>query len=348
MNNVYLRVNVGYEIYLYMHEHQLNVTVPAYDIFNKQCLDLVIERGTYSFSILGNHYTLQTQNPGHYIFETFNRSNISQVAEQIKPNLYYKSSTKIERAQLLQEEYERSISNDIKLTFAYSEKEKILLHEYSKIWSWLDYGSELSSVISIMDWLNSHVKHNGYVVLPRNQTACELLQLSENRFHNQMSCRGLAIIASEMCLSVGLTSRIVFCMQKETEINDCHVVYEVFIQNLNKWVMFDPSYNVYLLDDQGIPLSVWEVRTLLSEEPQRIKFNSGANYLGRKLSQQLYLRSLIRKFYRFIIPKDSYEGCCTRSEMYELVPNTKSYQKENVTLVDNPDIFWRPPYSGRW
>lgn len=60
---------------------------------------------------------------------------------------------------------------------------------------------------------------------------------------------------------------------------DNHVVAQVFINELKKWVMLDPTYSAYLTNEQGEPLSLLELRDYFA--------NQKAVFLAKKLNTMM-------------------------------------------------------------
>ena len=61
--------------------------------------------------------------------------------------------------------------------------------------------------------------------------------------------------------------------------DDNHVVCEVFIPENNKWIMLDPTYNGYIMDENNSICSVLELRHALANRVN-LKFSDKFNYNG--------------------------------------------------------------------
>lgn len=84
-----------------------------------------------------------------------------------------------------------------------------------------------------------------------------------------------------MLMSVGIKARYVTCLPEDAEDGDCHVVNEVFLPELGKWVMLDSDMDKVVTDMDGRPLSLRELRDkLIAGEPYLIngKVNEGQYY----------------------------------------------------------------------
>ncbi len=97
-----------------------------------------------------------------------------------------------------------------------------------------------------------------------NHVECNALQLLayslENREHG-INCLNKAKILSECCLTLGIYARRVFIHPFSPFDFDSHVVCEIYDECLNKWVMLDPTTDGYFVDENRMPLSVYEIRT---------------------------------------------------------------------------------------
>jgi hypothetical protein len=172
---------------------------------------------------------------------------------------------------------------------------------------------DLSKTLNLMQWLNGHVSHRGdfasalpdvYEKLPKN--ALGILEYSFNKGQDKgINCYMLAITFTELCLSVGLKSRVVSLNPMNPYDYDNHLVTMVWIENLSKWVMFDPQYNAYLRDTEGNYLNPLEVRDLLCRN-KTIIVNDGLTYNGAKYDTAKYINYLAKNL--FYIQTPSFTG----------------------------------------
>jgi len=123
-------------------------------------------------------------------------------------------------------------------------------------------GSELSQIFNLLHWVHNLVKHDGSSDNPTLKNAIELINVCkvENRGVN---CRMLATILNECYLSMGIKSRYITCMPKETKFDDCHVINMVYSKELKKWIWIDPTFDSYVMDEKGNLLGIQEVRERL-------------------------------------------------------------------------------------
>lgn len=162
---------------------------------------------------------------------------------------------------------------------------------------------------------------------------------------------------------MGIKSRFITCMPKETEFDDCHVINMVYSKELEKWIWIDPTFDAYVMDEKGNLLGIREVRERLVNG-QPLVLNADANW-NREILQikEKYLENYMAKnLYRVQTPLVSEYDTGTwkngKEVTYvELLPldgieqtPQKKEQTSNTTGVkytfyktNNPNLFWTKP-----
>ncbi|WP_300663219.1 transglutaminase-like domain-containing protein, partial [Fluviicola sp.] len=223
-------------------------------------------------------------------------------------------------------------------------------------------GNEVSKIINLMHWVHNTVRHDGSSDNPVLKNALDLIQVCkmENRGIN---CRMMATILNECYLSMGIKSRHITCMPKETKFEDCHVINMVYSRDLKKWIWMDPTFDAYVMDEKGELLGVQEVRERLISGKTLI-LNPDANW-NRRNSQtkEEYLDQYMAKnLYRLETPVTSEYDTETQKEgkvfvYIQLLPLDgleQTPQKVESTIIqtgerfviyktNNPDLFWVKP-----
>lgn len=223
-------------------------------------------------------------------------------------------------------------------------------------------GNETSKIINLMHWVHNIVRHDGSSDNPTLKNAIDLIKVckAENRGIN---CRMMAMILNECYLSMGIKSRYVTCMPKETQFEDCHVINMVYSNDLKKWIWMDPTFDAYVMDEKGELLGLDEVRERLIKGKMLI-LNPDSNW-NRKSSQtkEEYLEEYMAKnLYRLRTPLMSEYNTETwgkdkKVTYIELLPLDGIEQtpqkeefidnKSGATLTyyktNNPAVFWKIP-----
>lgn len=138
-------------------------------------------------------------------------------------------------------------------------------------------GNTISKVINFMHWVHNLIPHDGNHNNPDGKNAKSLIAVCK-RDNRGLNCRGLATVLNECYLSLGIPSRFVTCLPKDSlHIDpDCHVINTVFIDSLHKWIWIDPTNDAYVMNEKGELLGIEEVRKRLVDNLP-LALNADAN-----------------------------------------------------------------------
>lgn len=144
-------------------------------------------------------------------------------------------------------------------------------------------GAAFDRAVRVMDWLTTHVRHNGSCNPDGPRCARTALTYAFDQPEKGVNCAWLATTLTECLLSLGIPARTVYIMPFAPYDCDNHVVTEAWAAD--GWVMLDPTCNCYVRDAQGQLLSVLTLRTALADR-QPVAFNDGLRYNGQPYSQE--------------------------------------------------------------
>jgi len=223
-------------------------------------------------------------------------------------------------------------------------------------------GDELSQIFNLLHWIHNLIKHEGNSYNPHQRNALDLIQICETE-NRGVNCRMLATILNECYLAMGIKSRFVTCMPKETEFDDCHVINMVFSKELGKWIWIDPTFAAYVMDEKGNLLGIQEVRERIIKG-QPLILNADANWNREYLQTKEHYLDIY-------MAKNLYRLQCSLSSEYntetwekgkeiiyvELLPidgieqtpqkREQGNQEDGVKTIhyktNNPDLFWEKP-----
>lgn len=137
-------------------------------------------------------------------------------------------------------------------------------------------GGDFAKAINLMRWLSSHIYYKGNFNEPIAHNSLELLNYAYDKGALYgINCVALATILSECLLAIGLKARRVFLMPCSPYDGDFHAVTHVYIREMDKWVMFDPTFNIYFSNKQGEYLSILDLRSYLANQ-ELVIFNDKA------------------------------------------------------------------------
>ncbi|WP_286969240.1 MULTISPECIES: transglutaminase-like domain-containing protein [unclassified Flavobacterium] len=223
-------------------------------------------------------------------------------------------------------------------------------------------GSETSQILNLLHWVHKTIRHDGASYNPELKNAIDLIKIckTENR---GLNCRMMATILNECYLALGIKSRYITCMPKETDFDDCHVINMVYSNEFKKWIWIDPTFDAYVMNEKGELLGIQEVRERLITGKTLIlnpeaNWNNKAtqtkeNYLEIYMAKNLYrLKSPVYSEYDTetakngkeiayveLLPLDGIEQTPQKAEF----TNTKTNVKTTNYKTNNPNLFWAKP-----
>lgn len=163
-------------------------------------------------------------------------------------------------------------------------------------------GNEISKILNLLHWIHNIIRHDGSRESPKLKNAIDLIKICKKE-SSGVNCRMMATILNECYLSIGIKSRFVTCMPKETEFNDCHVINTVYSYDLKRWIWIDPTNDAYVMDEKGELLGIEEIRERLING-KRLILNPEANWNKKQSrTKEEYLDNYMAKnLYRMQTP----------------------------------------------
>ncbi|MGN0696515.1 MAG: transglutaminase-like domain-containing protein [Oscillospiraceae bacterium] len=156
--------------------------------------------------------------------------------------------------------------NDIVLTYDLDNEEYVELSEKYDIEKTAGNGTEFEKALALMDEYSGRLYHLSDYDNRADMNAMALLEYSLDNRSQGINCRAKAQILNEMCLALGIYSRKVWLHPNSVYDKECHVVNEIWDSSLNKWIMLDITNNFYWIDENGVPLSILEIRDHLADQ----------------------------------------------------------------------------------
>jgi hypothetical protein len=216
-------------------------------------------------------------------------------------------------------------------------------------------GNEVTRIINLMKWTHNVVLHSSTFSgdYPGCMSASCLIEYSKTNKIG-LPCYFISLILNDIYLSMGFRSKYVFCLPDETDVSDNHVINIVYSETLKKWVWIDPTFEVYVMDENQNMLNVYEVRQGLIKN-QKLVVSEGVNLNGKTVEGSTwYLNYMSKNLFRFIVPINSqtnYESSNMPSYI-ELIPLYYNPEKAPIGAkidkgtgykyyTNNEKQFWR-------
>lgn len=124
---------------------------------------------------------------------------------------------------------------------------------------------DFHTALRVMDWLSAHTHYCGlqFRLIP-DRTPAILAYGYDKPFRNAINCRFKAIAMADCLLALQKKAYPVALIAQKEKGKDqpCHLMVQMYARELEKWVVFDPSFRTYFLDETGRPLDIFELRAI--------------------------------------------------------------------------------------
>ena len=230
----------------------------------------------------------------------------------------------------------------------------VKIREHFKLDSVAGAGDEISKIKNLLHWVHEIVPHDGNSYNPEVKNTIAMVELckKENRGVN---CRMMAQMLTEVYLAMGFKARFVTCLPKDY-VSDCHVITTVYSNTLNKWLWVDPTFDAYVMDENGTMLSIAEVRERLRED-KPLQLNDYANWNHKsKQTKEYYIDHYMAKNLYHLVCMEwarfnhetAIEGQTYRYIAlmpYDEINSKSSAINWNYLRICDDKLFWQSPYE---
>ena len=225
-------------------------------------------------------------------------------------------------------------------------------------------GNNVSQILNLMHWIHNLIPHDGGHNNPAVMNAMSMIAVCKQEGRG-LNCRGLATVLNECYLSMGIKSRFVTCLPKDSLgiDNDCHVINMVYSTQLNKWLWIDPTFDAFVMNEKGDLLSMEEVRErIINDRPLILSPEANWNHKASETKDYYLYYYMAKNLYLLQCPISSEYDTETRQEgkrinYVSLVPldyfkksldKVESTNNTNKTTfvyykTNNQNSFWQAP-----
>ena len=206
--------------------------------------------------------------------------------------------------------------------------------------------STWDKTLAIAQFVARNIPHANQTQQPKSRNAIDLWEFTRT-VEPGFNCRLHSILTFELLTSVGIDATFITCLPKHDD-GDCHVVNQVWIPELGKWVMIDSDSGGYCATDgNGNLLSLQEIRErYISGDP--IVYHPGFSNAQESTGSH-HFRYMAKNTYWFSSWDDIHygqeSGNGNGSRYFNLVPSGYkpfNYQKGDL-LTSDADQFWAAP-----
>jgi hypothetical protein len=221
-------------------------------------------------------------------------------------------------------------------------------------------GNDVAKIKNLLHWIHTLIPHDGNHGNPEVKNAMSMIQQCK-RDNRGLNCRGLATVLNECYLSLGIKSRFVTCLPKDSlkRDNDCHVINMVYCESFKKWIWIDPTNEAYVTNEKGELLSVEEVRErMIKELPLVVNPDANWNMKSPVVISGYLFRYMAKNLYMLECPVNSQYDTETNSpgkvvsyirllplDYFDQKPDKKESNGYIFYKTNNPKTFWQTPNS---
>ncbi len=236
---------------------------------------------------------------------------------------------------------------DVEINYVPDSKRAEEIMEYFSLDTLYDAGaSTWEKTLAIGKFVATNIPHDNQKEYPKYVNAIGLWEYTKT-VAPAFNCRLHSILTYELLTSAGIKARYITCLPYDRNDNDCHVVNEVWLPEIGKWVMIDTDMKRYVADREGNLLSLAEIREHFINDKKLVVYHNFDNP-SSKIS-----------YYHAYMAKNTYWFCCwgdlgfyqedyntfpeskLRSRYYALVPEGfETFSGKEITTHD-PEQFWR-------
>lgn len=235
-----------------------------------------------------------------------------------------------------------------------NDHELVRIREHFNLDSVAGAGDEISKIKNLLHWVHEIVPHDGSSYNPEVKNTLAMVEFCKKEKRG-VNCRMMAQMLTEVYLAMGFKARFVTCLPHDY-ISDCHVITTVYSNTLNKWLWVDPTFDAYVMDENGTMLSIAEVRERLRED-KPLQLNDYANWNHKtKQTKEYYLDQYMAKNLYYLVCMEwarfnhetFFEGQTYNYIAlmpYDKVNSESNSLKWNYLRVCDDEWFWQSPYE---
>lgn len=228
-------------------------------------------------------------------------------------------------------------TNHTSLSFRYEfDKEKAeTLDDLYHINEVAGTGSDLEKALRLLAWVHDTIKHDGETLPDIPITSIDLLAYAYQKQHEcGINCRLMSTVLSECLLAIGLCARNVYLMPYSPYDCDNHVATNVYINDLNKWILIDPTFNLYFTDEHDAILDAAELRSKCANM-ENIKICKDCNYNHKPISEDFLKEYYAKNLFFFKTNEVNQfgteeEGSCKTVVMCPAYFDVKKWEQKNI------------------
>ena len=206
--------------------------------------------------------------------------------------------------------------------------------------------STWEKTLAIGKFVAGNIPHDNQKEYPEYVNAIGLWEYTKT-VAPAFNCRLHSILTYELLTAAGIKSRYITCLPYDRNDNDCHVVNEVWLPEIGKWVMIDSDMKRYVTDKKGNLLSLAEIREHFINDQKVVVYYNFEKPISRISSYHAYMAKNTYWFCRWgdlgFYQEDykTFPNSKLRSRYYALVPEGFEPFRGGEIITHDPEQFWQ-------
>lgn len=170
--------------------------------------------------------------------------------------------------------------------------------------------NDFKTIQNLLAFVSQHITHGNDANegVPRN--ALGFLTHAFDKPEHVLNCKEQSITLAECFLAVKIPAYPIWEFPYSPYDMDNHVVVQVYSTFLKKWVMVDPTHNLYLSNEKGEYLDIFQLRKALAHQ-ETLRLNSSAHYNGNSYDSKEHVEEILTYY-----AKDLFYLCCYPNQHY--------------------------------
>ncbi|MCD7900703.1 MAG: transglutaminase-like domain-containing protein [Bacteroides sp.] len=168
--------------------------------------------------------------------------------------------------------------------------------------------TELDKARIIATWVHGLWEHDGWNEPQKSDALYILEQVKKGQ---RFRCVEYGVVTTACLNAIGLKSRTLALRTKDAETRPSgagHVLMEVFINELDKWIMIDPQYDMITFSN-GIPLNAVELQQAITDGHDINMVTS------EEAGKSMYISWIYPYLYYFVISFDNRENISSKERL---------------------------------
>ena len=204
--------------------------------------------------------------------------------------------------------------------------------------------TDVELMIVLLNWVCDNFRHNGGSNISEDLDAISIISFYKEN-PGGISCRMLAILLAELYRLYGIEAKHITGYPPERPSHN-HVVTHAYSKELNQWIMFDPTFRLYLTDKDGNYMNLATLRESFTFD-DIINMNENAAHNNRRFSVKDYKEFMVEYLFLFSCATDFTFGSENQKDgniSNVLVP--VGFKDHTDGLTTSADAFWALPKQG--